>query len=64
MPQAQSNENQRWWSDFHHTFGMDGEEEAAFHGYLVTRGLAALEMTPEQLDAAYSQFVAWWQGSR
>jgi hypothetical protein len=63
MPQAQTPQNSRWWADFHQAHGMASEEEIAFLGYLSrthpTQPQAALELSPEQLDAALAACQAF-----
>ncbi len=67
MPKTQTSANSAWWSAFHRQPGPDGEEERAFLGYLTThvptQPQAALELSPEALDQAWSDFLTYWQAS-
>jgi hypothetical protein len=50
-----SPQTETWWSNFLDLHGRDGEEEAAFLGYLVTHKIPAWA-PPDQLQAAYGEF--------
>jgi hypothetical protein len=63
LPKNGTPETQRWWSNWYLTHKTGCMEEGAFLGRLTTLGLDAKALTPEQLDAQWTDFQAWWATS-
>ena len=64
MPPNPTPENALWWSTFHFEHGMDSATETSFVGYLHTRNTHPHARTPDQLNADWSDYLAYVETSR
>jgi hypothetical protein len=57
-----SPQTETWWSNFLDVHGRDGEEEAAFLGFMLTHKVPAWA-PPDQLQASYDEFRGFMKAS-
>jgi hypothetical protein len=63
LPPNPTAENSLWWSNFFRQYGRDSAHEAAFLGYLSTRGWHAHGLSAAELDQAWINFTAFVETS-